>query len=64
MKILGLAVGSEMDATTAKILTDSEMLHAAILEIINICGLVACTVLALSGWIYGAKFLKKNKLFL
>jgi hypothetical protein len=48
MKILGLAVGSEMDATTAKILTDSEMMHAAIMEIINICGLVACIVLALS----------------
>lgn len=64
MKILGLAVGSEMDATTAQILTDSEMLHAAILEIINICGLVACIVLALSGWIYGAKFLKKNNYLL
>lgn len=64
MKILGLAVGSEMDATTAQILTDSEMLHAAIIEIINICGLVACIVLALSGWVYGAKFIKKNNYLL
>lgn len=36
------------------------MTHAAILEIVNIFGLVACIVLALAGWIYGAKFLKKE----
>ena len=40
------------------------MTHAAILEIVNIFGLVACIVLALSGWIYGAKFLKKKNYLL
>ncbi|GAA5562093.1 MULTISPECIES: hypothetical protein [Acinetobacter] len=64
MKILGLDAGSEMEATAAKILTNNEMIHAAIMEIINICGLVACIVLALSGWIYGAKFIKKNNFLL
>lgn len=64
MKILGLAVGSEMEATAAKVLTHNEMTEAAIMEIFNICGLVACIVLALSSWIYGAKFLKKNNYLL
>lgn len=64
MKILGLDAGSQTEATTTKILTNSEMTHAAILEIVNIFGLVACIVLALSGWIYGAKFLKKKNYLL
>lgn len=64
MKILGLDAGSQTEATTSKILTHSEMTHAAILELINIFGLVACIVLALSGWIYGAKFLKKKNYLL
>jgi len=64
MKILGLDAGSQTEATTSKILTNSEMTHAAILEIVNICGLVACIVLALIGWIYGAKFLKKKNILL
>ncbi|NUF10679.1 hypothetical protein [Acinetobacter oleivorans] len=64
MKILGLDAGSQTEATTSKILTNSEMTHAAILEIVNIFGLVACIVLALIGWIYGAKFLKKKNILL
>ncbi|MCT9189424.1 hypothetical protein KTH11_19620, partial [Acinetobacter baumannii] len=64
MKILGLDAGSETEATASKILTNSEMTHAAILEIVNICGLVACIVLALIGWMYGAKFLKKKNILL
>lgn len=40
------------------------MTHAAILELINIFGLVACIVLALAGWIYGTKFLKKKNYLL
>ncbi|WP_336512595.1 hypothetical protein [Stutzerimonas stutzeri] len=34
------------------------------MEVINICGLVTCVFLALSGWIYGAKFLKKGNYLL
>ena len=64
MKILGLDAGSQTEATTSKILANSEMTHTAILEIVNICGLVACIVLALAGWIYGAKFLKKKNFLL
>lgn len=64
MKILGLDAGSEMEATAAKILTNNEIIHAAIMEIINISGLVACIVLALCSWIYGAKFLKKHNYLL
>lgn len=64
MKILGLDAGNQTDATVSRILENSEITHAAILEIINICGLVACIVLALSSWIYGAKFLKKNNYLL
>ncbi|MGN5765169.1 hypothetical protein ACNQO6_12570 [Acinetobacter calcoaceticus] len=64
MKVLGVGVGSEMEAATTKILTNSEMVQVAIMEIVDICGLIACIVLALSGWIYGAKFIKKNNYLL
>jgi len=33
-------------------------------EFINICGLVTCVVLALSGWVYGAKFVRKRNYLL
>ncbi|NNP73348.1 hypothetical protein A7P53_12340 [Acinetobacter defluvii] len=64
MKMLGLGVGSEMEAIAAKILVNGELIKVAIMEIINIVGLVACIVLALSGWVYGAKFIKKNNYLL
>ncbi|WP_284119417.1 hypothetical protein [Acinetobacter seifertii] len=64
MKILGLDAGSETEATVSKILTNSGMTHTALLEIVNIFGLLACISLALSGWIYGAKFLKKKNYLL
>lgn len=64
MKMLGLGVGSEMEAIATKILVNGELIKVAIMEIINIVGLVACIVLALSGWVYGAKFIKKNNYLL
>ncbi|WP_416311336.1 hypothetical protein [Pseudomonas sp. W03] len=34
------------------------------MEVINVCALVSCIVLALSGWVYGAKFFKQKNYLL
>lgn len=63
MKILGLDAGNgAMEATATHLLTNSKMIETTL--IVNSLGLIACTVLALSGWIYGAKFIKKNNYLL
>lgn len=61
MRVLGISVGSEMEAITSKILANGELISAAIIYSL---ALTACIVLAASGWLYGAKFIKKNNYLL